>query len=222
MLVKGSDLNNTRQIKNKRAGVIVYTFFEGRLYFLLGVDRRTREYTDFGGGCKNNETLTQGAWREFQEESCGVFSILDRDCLNSSIAVTSEERDVAIFFIEAPTALLDIAPPLFNHVQNGNVLKARKCMENIAIEWVEDEDFAKMAFDRGCHMMWSRIQKFLITNAGEYDDLKLKIALKRAISVPTNIQNIHPQSLILGSFKGTLSNRSAGSAPCSYTITPGY
>ena len=43
---------------NKRGGVIVYTIKNEELFFLLGIDRKTREYTDFGGGCKQGETLS--------------------------------------------------------------------------------------------------------------------------------------------------------------------
>lgn len=183
MIIKGSELNISSLPENKRAGVIVYTMYEGRLYFLLGVDRKSGEYTDFGGGCKNGETLQQGAWREFHEESCGIFSILAENCLDNSIAVTTSKKDFAIFFIEAPTVLLNIAPPLFHHVQNGTVLKSRKCMENIAIEWVDDDDFQNMIYDTDNKEMWSRIKGFLKNNMAYYD-LKMKIALKRAITIP--------------------------------------
>lgn len=193
MLVKGSQLLNTLSIKNKRSGVIIYTFFEGRLYFLLAVDRRTREYTDFGGGCKNSENLLQGAWREFQEESCGIFKMFDEKCLETSIAVTNFDRNSAIFFVEAPAALLDIAPPLFKYAVNKvdpQILKNKKNMENIAVEWIIDEDFQNLAFGTS-PLMWNRLQKFFKKNF-KYDDLKLKIALQRAISIPD--RNILPRS----------------------------
>lgn len=216
MLVNGSDLKDTYKIKNKRAGVIVYTFYEGRLYFLLAVDRRTREYTDFGGGCKNNEDLLQGAWREFQEESCGVFSILSQKCLDTSFAVVSNERDVAIFFVEAPTALLDIAPPLFKHAQTKidpthkstsfEIVEAKSknmCRENISIEWIDDEDFYNIAFNKECRLMWTRIQRFLMKNL-DYHDLKMKIAIRRAVSIPDKRFDAYtPSSCPAVYFKGS-------------------
>lgn len=191
MLVNGSDLNKDYSITNKRSGVIVYAVKDGRLHFLLGVDKRTREYTDFGGGCKNNETLLQGAWREFQEESCGVFSMFSQNCLDTSIAVCNSasnsklQPNSAIFFLEAPSVLLDIAPPMFTYIRKDILHEKanKKCLENIAIQWVDDDDFQHMAFNSSCKLMWSRIQRFLINNT-EWNDLKMKIILKRAITIP--------------------------------------
>lgn len=181
MLLNGFNLNKDLLPTNKRAGVIPYTVFQGRLFFLLGIDRKTHEYTDFGGGCKNNETLLDGAWREFQEETCGVFSMFDKSCLISSIAVCNESKDSAIFFLEVPPVLLDIAPPLFMNIQKENSLN-KKCLENISIQWVDDEDFRDMAFKRS-KLMWARINRFLNENT-EWDDLKMKIVLRRAITIP--------------------------------------
>jgi hypothetical protein len=181
MLLNGFNLNKSLLPTNKRAGVIPYTVFQGRLFFLLGVDRKTNEYTDFGGGCKNNETLLDGAWREFQEETCGVFSMFDKSCLTTSIAVCNETKDSAIFFVEVPYVLLDIAPPLFMNIQKENILN-KKCLENVSIQWIDDEDFRDMAF-KNSKLMWVRINKFLSEHT-EWDDLKMKIVLRRAITIP--------------------------------------
>lgn len=114
MIVAGFCLNTPNK-NNKRAGVIVYTVHNNELYFLLGIDRRTREFTDFGGGCKQSETLLESAWREFGEESCDIFKnyLTQRD-LECSVAVTNSARDTAIFFVYVSDKWLSHAEIKFN------------------------------------------------------------------------------------------------------------
>lgn len=121
MIVAGFCLNTPNKI-NKRAGVIVYTVHNNELYFLLGIDRRTREFTDFGGGCKQSETLLESAWREFGEESCDIFKnfLTPRD-LQCSVAVTNPARDTAIFFVYVPDKWLFHAETKFNCTTTTNL-----------------------------------------------------------------------------------------------------
>lgn len=65
------------QILPHRGGVVVVSRdLKGNLVFGFGVDRRSNELTDFGGGIaysREKETPTGGALREFSEESAGIF-----------------------------------------------------------------------------------------------------------------------------------------------------
>jgi len=56
-----------------RAGVIPFTIYDNRLYFLMGIDRATGELTDFGGHSKMTETIAETALRELTEETCEIF-----------------------------------------------------------------------------------------------------------------------------------------------------
>lgn len=63
-----------------RAGVILCTMHGGELFFGLGKDVESQDFTDFGGGIKKTDlTPVSGAIREFMEESCNVFPITETD-----------------------------------------------------------------------------------------------------------------------------------------------
>jgi hypothetical protein len=69
------DLFKSKQL---RAGVIAYIEVPGpvrpQLYFCLGLDQRTGDITDFGGGVtKKDSTALHAALREFHEETLGIF-----------------------------------------------------------------------------------------------------------------------------------------------------
>jgi predicted NUDIX family NTP pyrophosphohydrolase len=57
------------------AGVLPYAVVDGKLYFLLGMDRRDNSWSDFGGrsetGDSDDPRITAG--REFYEESAGAI-----------------------------------------------------------------------------------------------------------------------------------------------------
>ena len=78
------------EFTQKRAGVIVYTILNGKIYFCMGVDYVHGSLTDFSGGIKSSEeTVISGAFREFKEESLGIFPELSSDIIENSIAVYS-------------------------------------------------------------------------------------------------------------------------------------
>ena len=80
-----------------RAGVIIYTKNNGTTYFCLGVDTQSGNLTDFGGGVKKDETVVEGALRELEEESQGVFGSLSVEDISDSVVFHS--HNMAIIFI---------------------------------------------------------------------------------------------------------------------------
>ena len=66
---------NLSRIRPRRAGVIIYTVSNGRLYFAMGLDSNTHDLTDFGGTVEyeTDENAVKGALREFSEETLGIF-----------------------------------------------------------------------------------------------------------------------------------------------------
>lgn len=172
-----NNIHTLETLNNERAGVIVYTIRNDELYFLLGIDRKTRELTDFGGGCKNknNETLVDSAWREFCEESCGIFlKDIKKEKLYSSIAVTNVSRNTAIFFVRVSEDWVENAVKIFKDTQlflKQLAINTESEEENISVKWVREPHFKEIAFNRKNQCMWSRIQCFLMRNV-EYDELK--------------------------------------------------
>jgi len=78
--ISGNNLKNVR-----RAGVIVYTVYEKKLLFALGIDNDSGDICDFGGkydGRLDYDGLDT-AIREFTEESLSSFGIFDRESLKN-------------------------------------------------------------------------------------------------------------------------------------------
>lgn len=93
-----SSIDWTR-LRPKRAGVIPYTFYQGKVIFGLGLDRRFHELTDFGGGIRytKDRDAIVGALREFTEESLHVFGPMFPE--NIQNAIVSYTQIMAIFFV---------------------------------------------------------------------------------------------------------------------------
>ena len=174
MFVNGRDLNSQKGAV--RAGVIPFTVRENRLHFLLGIDRRTRELTDFGGGVKSHETMVGAAHRELEEESCGLFeSIIKESQLQSSPAISNSERNTAIFFLRIDPEWLDTAEQIFSKKQQA-LAEIKKHNELIGVKWVAQEDFKLIAFNRRSQCMWKRVQNILRWNT-TWNELRLQLML---------------------------------------------
>jgi hypothetical protein len=62
-----------RRSTETRSGVIVYTYYQQKLLFGLGLDATYQQLTDFGGKKINREDVITCALREWREESFGIF-----------------------------------------------------------------------------------------------------------------------------------------------------
>ena len=65
-----------REINLSRGGVIPYFVDNGKLFFVLGLEKDSRgkeAINDFGGHYENGEHQIQTAYREFKEETNGMF-----------------------------------------------------------------------------------------------------------------------------------------------------
>lgn len=72
----------------QRAGVIFYFFDETadkEIYFILGLDRKFEEWTDFGGSVNVGENGSEAAYREMKEETLDVFQPLIEQMLHQGI-----------------------------------------------------------------------------------------------------------------------------------------
>lgn len=167
MILYGKDLDTKRG--QVRAGVIPYTIKDNQVYFLLGIDRRTRELTDFGGGVKSDETILEAAQRELGEETCKLFgNTVTKKHLRYSPAVCNTNRDTAILFLLIDPMWIDYAEELFSNFQ-GNYNNIKKHTELIGVKWVTEKYFQKVAFNRRVQCMWRRIQNLLRLNTSWCD-----------------------------------------------------
>ena len=83
-----------------RAGIVVYTIYEGTIYLALGLDALFKELTDFGGGVKYSKDgdALNGALREFMEESLYSFGVLDKSDLQYSLAIHDDRTVIFLYY----------------------------------------------------------------------------------------------------------------------------
>ncbi len=173
MYLHGYDFQTTRLI---RAGVIPFTIKNNHLYFLLGIDRGTRELTDFGGGVKASESMVDAAYRELLEESCKLFySDISKNDVTSSVAITNHVQNTAIFFVYIDSGWLQRAESEFNNYQR-RLVGVKKYNELIGVKWVKEQDFEMIAFDKCNQCMWRRIQNILCENTN-WTELRFSLIL---------------------------------------------
>nr|QBK91066.1 MAG: NUDIX hydrolase [Pithovirus LCPAC202] len=124
--------------KPHRAGVIVYTVFEGTLLFGLGIDLIYGNITDFGGQVSYTEdrNAVVGGLREYDEETHGIFGKFDpeqvKDC---KVAL---RNDMMIMFIP-----LDIYPERASN-QFLKVAELSADREIKELIWLNKKDLFKL------------------------------------------------------------------------------
>jgi preprotein translocase subunit Sec61beta len=132
-LVKDLDLDN---IKPLRAGILPYFKSEEGLFWCFGVDTRTLELTDFGGGViyKKDKNAINGAIREFKEETLGIFDSIKID--PTSIVIYNKKTLIILVQLESNTSLC-----------REEFLKKVKSIENPEVcdlDWISNTRFLKL------------------------------------------------------------------------------
>lgn len=140
MLIKGKDLLYVQSCY--RAGVIPFTKVSGKVYFLLAVDFKTGDLSDFGGGCKKNETLISAAVRELNEESYGIFTNVSEQVLYNSFAIVNHKRNIAVFFMYIDSEWLTKAKEEYLIA----ILKNSDKFETRDIKWVSEDEFKNLIY----------------------------------------------------------------------------
>lgn len=162
--VKNLDLKLTNI---KRAGVIIYTFRDGVIYFGLGLDAKTHDLTDFGGTVtyKLDKNFVQGALREFQEETLELFDPLKIDDVQDCQAIYDEENIIIFIPINLDP---DIICQEFNNIYQKYTSTDR--VEICGITWLNCEEFINSINSE--NIMFSRIKALLFNgNIEKYIDL---------------------------------------------------
>src|SRR5437762_557673 len=82
--IKDIDIN---KLKSSRSGVIVYTVYKNKTYFILGIDTKSGDITDFAGGVSlKKENVLEGGLRELAEESLGIFGEISVEEIKNYLA----------------------------------------------------------------------------------------------------------------------------------------
>lgn len=163
-------------VKPQRAGVILYTVVNGATYFGLGLDARTHDLTDFGGGViyKTDQNVIRGALREFDEETLQIFNPVTLDEIKQCPVIYDENNLIIFIHVNVDP---NVACKTFNDEyeqiikrnekerQENSAQQSRSQSQKIrdpevcAITWLTWEDFQRSMKERG--VMFSRVQRFL-------------------------------------------------------------
>lgn len=157
-ICRGEEFCYKKKNRLSRAGVIPFTIKNDTVYFLMGIDRKTGEYTDFGGGVKNHETFVSCAIRELSEESCELFTgVITEQVLKNSFAVANRNKTNVIFFPFINSEYLGKAPVQFK-IAHDKLSHMKKYNELAAVRWLTEKQFIDIAYCRNPNCMWEKVK----------------------------------------------------------------
>ena len=161
--IKDIDVKN---IKPSRSGAIVYTLYKNKIYFILGIDTKSGDITDFGGGVSlKREDVITGGLRELSEESLGIFGNISKDEVKNCLAVYDENNIIIFIRID-----IDIT-------SKYHEFKSRlKCVNNPEvkdIKFYDKKNFIDLFEGNSVgNIMYDRIRNLLSTAKNKYEFLR--------------------------------------------------
>jgi hypothetical protein len=148
LLAGGSHVSKVRDVdwqehRPIRAGFIIYTTYLGYQLFCCGIDRKTSEITDFGGGIsyKRDKSTLSGALRELTEESLGVFGSFNEEQLMDSVVCYNNY--MAIFFLHLDCDILAVTS-LFDRR-----FRSERTAEVSSLAWMDLDRFRWLIYKTG-------------------------------------------------------------------------
>lgn len=154
----GREMNIVRDAA-VRSGAIIYTYYNGNLYFCLGIDTQSGNITDFGGGVKKGETIVEGGLRELYEESLGVFGDITPEDVNENLIIHC--FNMAIMFIPR-----EVDPTTINKLFSRRIKQLDPEPEVCGIVWLTMDQLLESIHGRG-NKLYVRVRRLLnkVTNA---------------------------------------------------------
>lgn len=162
MLLRSDILDSLSRNLN-RCGVIPYIVKRNSVYFLLARHSSSRELGDFGGGIRRTETGLQASFREFLEESRGIFLQEYPDVLSLRDKPVLINDGMSVIFVEVSPDWYERANDAFVKAYTGK----KSGNEVSELVWVDEKVFTRMIYTyarggsgRSNNVMWKRVQIF--------------------------------------------------------------
>lgn len=168
MKVKIVSAKKLDELYTGRCGVIPVTIVGGKLYFQIGKYKSTsiKEFTDFGGGVKKGESALRGGFREFTEETKGIFSSINIDNALALVDANADpfpkkeykfKNNMAIIFVPVSNKWIERSNQEFKS-RGGHSEISELC-------WVDEKNFDLLVheklFSYDGYTFWYRIRSFL-------------------------------------------------------------
>lgn len=153
------------KIKTNRASVLPYTIrreikngkIQTKIYFLLAVDSKSKDFTDLGGGVKKTEYSLIAALREFKEESNEIFGEVYDQINNMSTNIAIISNQMSVLCIPLDEVWFDIAVKKFNDTHTN-----KKTHNEVSeLIWIDQNSFFEILKGK---KMWLRIRQFYRSN----------------------------------------------------------
>ena len=139
-----------------RVGILPYTIMNNQIYVLIGIDRKSGDLTDFGGGRKQNESFVNGALRECREETEGVIAYYPNDI---KCCLASSTRRTGVIFLPIKTTATVMAG-ICHEIKKR--LTERSEMSDV--EWIPWTYLLKLVLhpDKSTRKIYERIRATLV------------------------------------------------------------
>ena len=150
-------------MENFAAGIVPYIIIDGDIYFLLGLELSNNKWSGFIGKSQENETITQTALREFNEETASVFHEYQETIISElnktlpKIDTSSTGKNVYIYFLQFP----EQSQELIKNFMNAKVkLIEEYYHEKGILKWFSLNDIKKS------NRILYRLKQMILTHFG--------------------------------------------------------
>ncbi len=152
---------NLECVRPQRAGVIIYTLYDGSIKFGMGLDSESHDLTDFAGSIRyrHDRNVISGALREFDEETLGIFESITKEDIDQCLVIYDEYNLIIFIHMDIdPNAVCSTFNDKYEKIMNDE--KRVSDPEVCGITWLEWEDFQNSIKQKDKNL-WTRLQKFL-------------------------------------------------------------
>jgi hypothetical protein len=142
LLMKLADIGNVKYMPQKRAGVIMYSIEEDKIYFGFGVDARFNELTDFGGHYSPDEdhNIFHTTCREYNEETRETCPEIYQHILDRDNFVAYGDIMMIVFVPVGSLKRKEINERFHQSIKDGKFKDSKFHNEMSDIEWISGND----------------------------------------------------------------------------------